>query len=293
MNPKDAVDVNRAVNRLAAHVGLTGLRFVVGIGRLDPKHGGQIELERDRTEVFIDVSNRAAVFGPSLLGVLAHEVTHKALFDRRVLALDDDTLRYEILTDVTAAYLGFGKLLLNGYEYRSTRPGTSINSHEYHHVRFGYLSVEEVAFAHAMACRMRGVEPQATLRGLSPFAARTAVRVFGDPSIRAHIETAPQLVPRTTYVRRPEPSRPTPTRPRPVAEPHAPSTSPQPGRTPPASPAAAPVSSTFHLHERLLQLVYGDERQARRLVAFERERRQLSVEKSYEAAIERLIRDRC
>lgn len=294
VNPKDAIDVNRTVNRLAAHAGLQGLRFIVGIGRLEPAKGGLIELQTGQEEVFIDVASNAGAFGPSLLAVLAHEICHKVLFDRRVRQEGDDPLRYEILTDVTAAYLGFGKLMLNGYEYGTTRHHPLEGSVEKRRVRFGYITVDEVAFVHAMACRMRGVPASDWLRGLSPFARRAMTRVVSDDDVRRQLDAAPMLIPQTTYLR---PTRSPPPN-RPSAPPHAarhaqggaPSTPVAgPGRTTPSDVSISPEAR--RLRDRLLELVYGDERLASRLVAFE-QHAQVTLEASYEAAIERLIRDR-
>jgi hypothetical protein len=63
----------------------------------------------------------------------------------------------------------------------------------------------------------------------------------------------------------------------------------EPGRSPGTGRGLSP--EVDRLRNRLLELVYGDERLAGRLVAFE-QRSQVTLEASYEAAIERLIRDR-
>jgi hypothetical protein len=287
VNPKDAMDVNHAVNRLAAHAGLRGLLFLTAIGRLEPQHGGLIELKIGQKEVFIDVATTAGAFGPSLLAVLAHEISHKVLFDRRIRQEGDDLLRYEILTDVTAVYIGFGKLLLNGYEYAATKNDVE------RRVRFGYVSVEEVAFLHAMACRMREVPASSWLRGLSPFARRTMSIVTGDVKVRRHLDTAPMLVPQRTYLRPPKPSRP--------SDPHTRTSDSRTAGGEARNTVAGPESplpirkaissEARRLRERLLTLVYGDERLASRLVAYE-QRHQRTLEASYQAAIERLLRDR-
>ena len=294
VDPKDAVDVNHAVNRLAAHAGLRGLRFIVGIGHLAPEKGGLIELQTGQEEVYIDVATSAGAFGPSLLAVLSHEISHKVLFDRRIRQEDNDPLRYEILTDVTAVYLGFGKLLLNGYEYQTTRHDFAASAIEKRRVCFGYVTIDEVAFVHAMSCRMREVPASGWLRGLSPFARRAMTRVVADETVRRHLDTAPMLIPQRTYHR--QPNAPRTARP---AAPGAASRQPvsgmggatiaEPGRPKPSSQGISP--EVRRLRDRLLVLVYGDERTASRLVAFERTRQDTLVA-SYEAAIARLIRDR-
>lgn len=291
VNPKDALDVNHAVNRLAGHVGLRGLRFIVGIGRLEPEKGGLIELKTGQTEVYIDVATSAGAFGPSLLAVLAHEISHKVLFDRRIRQEDDDLLRYEILTDVTAIYLGFGKLLLNGYQYATTKQDFATHATEKRRLRFGYVSVEEVAFVHAMSCRMRDVPASGWLRGLSPFARRAMTRVVKDDVVRRHLDAAPMLSPQQTYLR----ARSAPRADQPQSRPRQPvngvpeTATGGSGRPNPAGQRVSPEAR--RLRDRLLELVYGDERLVSRLVAFE-QAQQITLEASYEAAIERIIRDR-
>jgi hypothetical protein len=295
VNPKDALDVNRAVKRLAEHAGLrSGLQFIVGIGRLEPDKGGVIELQMDQQEVYIDVASSAGAFGPSLLAVLAHEISHKVLFDHRIRQEGDDLLRFEILTDVTAIYLGFGKLLLNGYEYRTTRHDLTTSAIENQHVRFGYVTIDEVAFVHAMASRMREVPPSGLLDGLSPFARNAMIRVIEDDAVRRHLDTAPMLIPQRTYLSPPTPARNVrATQPRATSQQTASgqqgTTTTAPGRPKPSTKGMSPEAR--RLRDRLLELVYGDERLASRLVAFEQAHR-VTLEASYEAAIQRLIRDR-
>ena len=294
VNPKDAVDVNRAVNRMAAHAGLTGLYFIVAIGRLEPQKGGIIELTTGQQEVFIDVATAAGACGPSLLAVLAHELSHKVLFDRHIRPEGDDPLRYEILTDVTAIYLGFGKLLLNAYEYETTRYAHLMGGIETKRVRFGYISIDEVACAHAMVYRMRELPILQSLRGLSPFARRAATRIVSDQSVRHHLDGAALLIPRKTYLCSPDAPASFST-----AGPHSGShrpRSPSPEGIGTRSSSPPPIRQHIspearRLHDRLLLLVYGDERVVNRLVASEQQRHP-TLEASYEAAIQRLIRDR-
>jgi hypothetical protein len=294
VDPKDPVDTNRAANRLAAHAGLRGLRFIVGVGRLESAKGGIIELRAGQEEVFIDVATDAGAFGPSLLAVLAHEISHKVLFDRHVHQEGEDPLRYEILTDMTAVYLGFGKLMLNGYEYGTTRHNRANDTVEKRRVRFGYISVEEVAFMHAMVCRMREIPPSDWLGGLSPFARRIMTSVVGGNAVRHHLDSASMLIPQTTYLGQ-QPRRQPSQRHVPgntahharIVKPKTPGA--EPGRSPGTGRGLSP--EVDRLRNRLLELVYGDERLAGRLVAFE-QRSQVTLEASYEAAIERLIRDR-
>ena len=318
VDPKDALAVNEASKRLASHAGLRDLTFIVGIGRDGPETGGQVELTTGQDEVFIEVSKEAGAFGPSLVAVLAHEISHKVLFDRLIHQQGDDERLYELLTDVTAVYLGFGKLLLNGYEYTSSKPGSAAGERSKRHVRLGYLRLDEVAFVHAMACCMRELRTQDWYLGLSPYARRTMSRVVHDDDVRRLLDTAATLRPQKSYLRPPRRStvvapdgaaRHASTGPAGDGDRHSRSYAQPPGASPPThasprhptapttkatrTPASPPSTSqeVTLLHDQLLTLVYGDTGLVRRLVEFER-RRNATLEASYRAAIARLLRDR-
>ena len=68
------------------------------------------------------------------------------------------------------------------------------------HHRFGYLTVGEVAFAHAMTCRTRRHLWLGWSHGLSPFACRAVRRIKEDTTLRHHLEAAPRLTPRQAYL---------------------------------------------------------------------------------------------
>lgn len=77
----------------------------------------------------------------SVAGILAHEIAH--IFLHRYGASWGDQKRNEILTDTTAAYLGFGVTIMNATFYQFTTGGkTPEMTSEY----FGYLSPEEFGY---------------------------------------------------------------------------------------------------------------------------------------------------
>lgn len=199
IDASDAVDVIRAANRIAAHVGIARAHYLVAIGHLEPGLGGLIEFRRGASEVYIDVATAAGRFAPSVIAVLGHELCHKLLADHGIERQGDDTYAYEILTDVTATYMGLGKLMLNGYEFAGWIRGASEAGATRARHRFGYLSIDEVAFAHAMTCRIRRHQWAGWSRGLSPFARRSVSRIEENLAIRHHLDAAPRLAPRTSY----------------------------------------------------------------------------------------------
>jgi hypothetical protein len=97
------------------------------------------------------------------------------------------------------------------------------------------------------------------------------IRVAEDDNLRRHLETAPMLTPQRTYLSTTTParnSRPAPLR----ATPQQPvggvprTTTAEPGRPWPARQGVSPEA--HRLRDRVLELVYGDKRLARRLLAF-------------------------
>lgn len=79
-----------------------------------------------------------------ILAILAHETTHNFLFSYHLRGKDE--LKNEILTDVTAIFLGFGKWIVDGY--------ASINSatmfHDYQS-SLGYIGVEDAIYVLCVA----------------------------------------------------------------------------------------------------------------------------------------------
>lgn len=201
LDTSDPSQVDKAVRRLSRHVGLGQQKFEVKIADLGPSTGGLIRLKSGDGVVPIELATDTARHHPSLLAVLAHEITHKALFDEGVHKADESTHAYEVLTDVAAIYFGFGKLMLNGYEYRASRSADGGAAIDRVRVRFGYISVKQVAFVHAFVSHMRRMRPRDWYGGLSPFARRELEEVLEDPAVRYHITRAPRLVPADTYAR--------------------------------------------------------------------------------------------
>lgn len=200
VHPLDNGDVDRAVHRMVSHVGLQGLRFEVSFGRLDPGKGAVIELQRGQARVPIRLSGTAASFPPTFLAVLAHELCHKVLFDHEIVLQGADLESYEVLTEVTAVFLGMGKLLLNGYEFVVTEHDWTRLLATRRLLRFGYVSVDEVAFTHAMVCRMRSVPEVESRQGLSRFALAALARVASNPVLRSHLVRAHRIAPRASYL---------------------------------------------------------------------------------------------
>jgi len=97
-------------------------------------------------------------------GILAHELTHHFLAAHNVREADTDA--NERLTDVATAYLGLGKLTLNGYEPLTWLAHRGRRTVKYTY-RVGYLTSEDMALALQRCCVFRGLSPDAAEANLS------------------------------------------------------------------------------------------------------------------------------
>jgi len=87
----------------------------------------------------------------SLGGILAHELTHALLYSRGISL--EDSNENEPFTDLTAVFVGLGKLLLNG----ALDEGGGL----------GYLSPDLIAYSIKKVCRLHAIDVQAALGNLT------------------------------------------------------------------------------------------------------------------------------
>ncbi len=187
----DALDLQRAGKRLASHVGLDRLVFVIQLAHTHDRVAGNVELQPGQDEVFVTVSSRIQHHPDAVLATLAHEVSHKLLHAGGVripgFDLDDERLQNERLTDLCAVWAGFGPLMLNGCasEWTELRDQTTV----IHRWESGYLRRDQLARAHALVCTLRGFDLDRALRGLN------------EPS-RQHVKIAWRSVARAASIAR-------------------------------------------------------------------------------------------
>ena len=104
VDPTDPLDLQRAARKLAKHVGLDDLTFIVTIAKQAKNVGGHVELRYSQREVFIELDGNLVDFPDATLAALAHEVTHKLLHHHQVWI--EPSLENERLTDIAAVYAG-------------------------------------------------------------------------------------------------------------------------------------------------------------------------------------------
>jgi hypothetical protein len=90
------------------------------------------------------------------LSVLAHEVTHNYLYQHKISA--PEKIDPEELTDLAAIFLGFGNIILHGYE-----PSSAISC------RLGYIDVSTIRRALLQASSLRGWNVNDILREFTWF----------------------------------------------------------------------------------------------------------------------------
>jgi len=169
VNGRDIISIQNAGKKIANFIGLSNLTFIIANVKL--KEGGNIELGYEN-EVYINISDSIVDFDEVVLATLAHEITHKYMqinnisFGTNIVQQNMN----EILTDVTAVFLGLGKLMLNGYKLSKTNYQTN----EITTLKSGYISLNQLAFVYRLVCSMRKIPYKYQKTNLS----KTALHLF-------------------------------------------------------------------------------------------------------------------
>ena len=150
--------------------------FVIAVTAQEPNTAAHIELDRSGRDVFVELSPAICEYKDAVLATLCHELSHKFLYQRGIRN-GTVAIEQELLTDVTAVYLGLGTIMLNGCECKSSQQRTQSGrtSTETHTLKTGYISRDCFAFVYRLVCAMRGIPRETFLSSLSA-AAREAVQ---------------------------------------------------------------------------------------------------------------------
>jgi len=167
LHSKDIIGIQNAGKILANFIGLYDYIFVITINKLEKKTGGRIELKRNKKEVFVKISEDALKFEDAVLAILAHEITHEYLYINNISF--SNKYENEILTDIAAMFLGFGKLMLNGSENEDIWKNYYFggNTTITDKLRIGYLSRNKIAFVYLLICNMRDIHEKEYKSNLS------------------------------------------------------------------------------------------------------------------------------
>jgi hypothetical protein len=165
----DLLALNRIARVIADSVGVKDRLTVTPT--VHPKDcAGHIDLGDTAEGVFIEVAEDLLEFPDCVLATLAHEISHRYLHLHGVSCGTGPAFHYhnEILTDITAVFLGLGKLMLNGCtgqrEFRSTSGVVT------HTRTVGYLDRQQLTFVYLLVCEMRNILTEEYEEGLLPIA---------------------------------------------------------------------------------------------------------------------------
>ena len=178
------IPIQQAARKIAQHVGLGNLMFIISATEQDPSWAGHIELQRDSSEVYVEISPDICRYEDAVLATLCHEVAHKVL---HVNAIHHGfaSIEQEYLTDVATVYLGMGKVMLNGCECQKSHQTSDSRGTSTHFetLKTGYISRDCFAFVYRVVCAMRNIPSSEFLRGLSGpaiQALRACEKSYGD-----------------------------------------------------------------------------------------------------------------
>jgi hypothetical protein len=169
----DTNSLQTAARMIGDWIGLRNAFFHVVLGESANSSMSGVRLERDQDEFTIDLPRSLVATPARALGALAREVARAYLHKTNIrggpapVPAGDRTL-----VDVTAVFLGLGKLLLNGCAGESA-PGSGRNAGAGTSSRAKasggcVLAPTYIAFAHRAACAMRGLDYEQHVIGLTP-----------------------------------------------------------------------------------------------------------------------------
>lgn len=164
---KDIIGIQNTGKIIANFIGLSDYIFVISINKLEKNTGGHIKLEYGKKQVFIEISEEILKFEDAILAILAHEITHEYLYFNNISF--SNKYENEILTDIAAIFLGFGKLMLNGSEnediWKNYYFGGSTTITD--KLGIGYLDRSKLALVYLLVCSMRNISEKKYMSNLS------------------------------------------------------------------------------------------------------------------------------
>jgi len=167
----DSIRLQGAAKEIAVFLGLNNYTFLITVTKQKTKIAGNIELKYSGNDVFVEISEDVQGFEDAVIATLAHELTHKYMQLNGISLGTNIVKEYdnEVLTDITAIFLGMGKLLLNGcineQTYQEYRGGDKYDVTKT--MKVGYLTQKQMAFVYRLICSMRGISKEDMLSNLN------------------------------------------------------------------------------------------------------------------------------
>ena len=168
-DPSNQLTLNLAARDMARFVGIQDIVTVAITGHTK-ECAGHIDLGDTNEGVFIEIASDLLDFPHCLLATLAHELSHLFLHSHGISCGSGPEFYYhnEILTDVSAVFLGLGKLMLNGCTgEKIVRTPSQVVAHSR---TVGYLKPGQLTFVYLLVCAMRGIPSADYERWLVPMA---------------------------------------------------------------------------------------------------------------------------
>jgi len=170
-NMGDIIEIQNGAAIIADFVGLKGLSFIVAQAKQERGVVGLIELTDQGNDVFIEISDKIKEFDAVILATLAHEITHKFLHKNGISCGNTPSHKYEneVLTDIASVYLGLGKLMLNGCEYKIVREEKIPEGIRKitKTVKSGYLNRKQLSVVYLLFCAMQQISVREYEYGLT------------------------------------------------------------------------------------------------------------------------------
>lgn len=160
----DIIKVQEAGKKIAQHLGLPPLTFIITYTQQELNVGGNINLDNNN-DVFIEIDNKFKNDYEVTLAILAHEICHKYLQLNNLKLFPE--LENEMLTDAATIYTGLGKLSLNGCQKTTSSSSISGNTTTTTTYKVGYMNRQQFAFIYILVCQMRRISQTEMLKGLS------------------------------------------------------------------------------------------------------------------------------
>ena len=163
----DYMSIQKGAKQIAEFIGLAGFTFIIAVVKHEEKAAGHIDLATGGNEVFVEIDDDIMRYPDAVGATLCHEACHKWLQVHRIgspIEAED-----EILTDITAVFLGLGKVMLNGCKATSVKYETMPNgTRTITETRtFGYLDRDQLAFVYHLVCAMRNIPVSDYIQGLN------------------------------------------------------------------------------------------------------------------------------
>lgn len=157
----DLIEIQKIVKLLSQHIGYDKLVFTVSfsefgqnentIQSLSSFTAGNILLDNNE-DVLIHISREIMNYPELVLATLSHEISHKYIHFNNLTF--KNIYENEVFTDLTAVFLGFGKLMLNGVNVKKEiNLGDIKKTHE---KSVGYLNRNQLAFIYLAVNYMYG-----------------------------------------------------------------------------------------------------------------------------------------